>query len=243
MARSVIKILLIVLIAGIFIAGPALAFMPSERGASYPHTVYLDKGIKGTVSGKVVSSLDQSRGIEGAYVAVIDVNSQNREYANTTTNANGDYSIGGLGATYSSTKLKGPDGAGDSYHQGISMFILYVNKSGLGEGYSSAFGIDANHTSKIMDPIVIYAGSQGNVEPTATPQPTAQPTVQPTVVVPTVYVPTPEPVTITPAPSAGILGQYGWILAVVLLAILVIAAIVVYFRFLRKGLMKKLKKK
>ncbi|HTY91054.1 MAG TPA: carboxypeptidase-like regulatory domain-containing protein [Methanocella sp.] len=242
MARSVIKLLLIFLIAGIFIVMPALAFMPSERGASYPHTVYLDRGIKGSVSGKVVSSLDQAQGVEGAYVAVVDVQSPGREYANTTTDSSGNFNIGGLGATYSSNRHTGADGSAGTLEQSMNMFMLYVNKSDLGEGYSSTFGIDANHTSTIMGNIVLYAGSQGSEGPTATPEPTAQP--KPTVVVPTVYVPTPEPSTVTPEP-AGLAGQIPVTLIVVvaLLAILAIAAVVVYFRFLRKGLMRRLKKK
>jgi hypothetical protein len=126
----------------------------------------------------------------------------------------------------------------------MNMFMIYVNKSDLGEGYSGAFGIDTNHTSTTMGNVVIYAGvpvSDATPEPTIT----AQPTVMPTVVVPTVQVPTPEPATVTPEPAAGLLEQIPvtLILVVALLVILALAAIVVYFKFLRKGLMKRVKKK
>ncbi len=243
MARSVIKIILIVLMIGVLVAAPALASMPSVRGANYPSTVYLDRGIKGSVSGKVVSSLDQTQGIEGAYVAVVDVMNQNKEYANTTTNANGEYTISGLGATYSSTRHWGRDDSAGTLEQSMNMFMIYVNKSGFDEQYSSTFGIDANHTSTRLDPIAVYAGAPGG-EPTPEPTATPQPTVMPTVVVPTVFVPTPEPATVTPEP-AGLLQQLPvtLIAVVALLAILAVVAVVVYFRFVRKGLMKRVKKK
>ncbi len=241
MAGSVIKILLIAVIVCVLVSAPALASMPSVHGASYPHTVYLDRGIKGSVSGKVVSSLDQTQGIEGAYVAVVDMNDLNREYANTTTNANGEYTISGLGATYSETKKWGPDGTTGSYKDGIRMFMLYVNKSGMSEGYSAPFGIDANHTNTRLDPIPIYAGVP---EATATPEPTVLPTIVVTTPEPTAQptaVPTPE--TATPAPAAGLSGYLGPVLVVALLLVLAAGAAVVYFKFLRNRLAKKLRKK
>lgn len=243
MAGSVIKVLLIALMVCALVAAPALASMPSVHGASYPHTVYLDRGIKGSVSGKVVSSLDQAQGIEGAYVAVVDMNDLNREYANTTTNANGEYTISNLGATYSETKKWGPDGKTETYSQGIKMFMLYVNKSGMSEGYSAPFGIDANHTNTRLDPIPIYAGA---LEPTPTPEPTVLPTIVVTTPEPTAQptaVPTITPETVTPAPPAGLTGYAGPILVVALLLVLAAAAAAVYFKFLRNRLVRKIRKK
>lgn len=235
-------LLLSLLISALLLSGWALAFMPSEK-ASYPHTVWTDRNIKGTVSGKVVSSMDQSLGVEGAYVALVDAMSPGKEYANTTTSANGEFSMGGLGATYSSVRQIGPDGSAGTLSQGMNMFMLYVNKTGGGEGYSSTFGIDTNHTTTPVGTVVIYAGVP---EATATPEPTVlptivvstpEPTAQPTVV------PTSVPETATPAPSGGLSGYLGPILVVALLLVLAAASAVVYFKFLRNRLFKRLGKK
>jgi hypothetical protein len=242
MMKKVSILLLVVLVSALLLSGWALAFMPSEK-AGYPHTVWTDRNIKGTVSGKVVSSMDQSMGVEGAYVALVDAMSPGREYANTTTGANGEFSIGGLGATYSSVRQIGPDGSAGTLSQGMNMFMMYVNKTGGGEGYSSTFGIDTNHTTTPIGTIVIYAGvpeATATPEPTvlptivvATPEPTAQPTAVPTI--------TPE--TVTPAPPAGLAGYAGPILVVALLLVLAAAAAVVYFKFLRNRLVRKIRKK
>lgn len=233
-----IVVIIVVIIACILLAGAACAFMPTQRGASYPGTVYLDRGIKGSVSGRVVSSLDQSLGVEGAYVAVIDPQDICREYANTTTNANGEFSIGGLGATYSSTRQKGPDGTADTLQQGMNMLMLYVNRSDFSETYSSTFGIDANHTSTMLGTIALYGGIAASPEPTATPGPTV---VVPTVVVPTADAPTPGPA--TPTATAGVLARYGWVLTIALLAVIALGAVAVYFQIIRKRLLVRLKKK
>lgn len=237
------KILFMALVlCALLTSASAAAFMPSEK-AGYPHTVWTDRNIKGTVSGKVVSSIDQSLGVDGAYVALVDAMSPGREYANTTTSANGEFSIGGLGATYSSVRQIGPDGSAGTLSQGMNMFMLYVNKTGAGEGYSSTFGIDTNHTTTPVGTVVIYGGAP---EATATPKPTVLPTIVVSTPEPTAQptaVPTAVPETVTPAPSGGLSGYAGLILVVALLLVLAAAAVVVYFKFLRNRLVKRLRKK
>lgn len=205
----------------------ALAFMPTERGVSAPHTVWSDRGIKGTVTGKVVTSLDQTKGVSGAYVALVNPMNQNQEYANTTTDADGSYRFTNVNATYSSVLLKGPDGTADSYNDGLNAYMVYVNLSMASEGYSGAFGVDTNHTNVVVDPVVIYAGLDevASPEPTATEQPTTAPTQAPV---------TGTPVPPTETPTAEGQGPSGMLLiaAIVVLAVILVAA--VYFIFLRK---------
>jgi len=117
-----------------FIAIRMCPRLHAVRKASYPHTVWTDRNIKGTVSGKVVSSMDRSLGVEGAYVALVDAMSPGREYANTTTGANGEFSIGGVGATYSSMRQTGPDGSAGTLSQGMSMFMLTRTRPAAGRG-------------------------------------------------------------------------------------------------------------
>jgi hypothetical protein len=232
MIRRVVKILFLALIlSALLAAGPVSSFMPSDRGASYPDTVWSERGIKGSVSGKVVTSLDQALGVSGAYVAVVDAMNPAREYANTTSGENGDFQLSGLSATYSSALLKGPDGSAGSYSQGTNAYMIYVNKSPLGEGYSGTFGIDTNHTSTATGPVVIYAGSPDSDAATVTPEPTIT-------VMPTVVVVTPVPMDITMEPPSATPGPTRQdpigLLIVAALVILVIAAIAAYFRYLRK---------
>ncbi|HTX43393.1 MAG TPA: hypothetical protein VMC61_01595 [Methanocella sp.] len=203
---------------------PVFAFMPTDRGVSIPHTVWSDMGVKGTVSGRVVTSLDQTKGVDGAYVALVNANNLGQEYYNTTTDASGNYRFTGVNSTYSTALQKGPDGTGGSYPRGTGAYMIYANIS-TGEGYSGVFGVDTNHTNSIVDTIVIYAGLP-NPEDFATPEPTA--TAQPTAAV------TPAPATATPtAAPAGPL-SIGLLLVAAVLAILVIAPIAAYFLFLKK---------
>jgi hypothetical protein len=221
--RDVMKTVIILLtLSFVLAAGPAFAFMPSERGAGVPQTVWSASGIQGTVSGRVVTSLDQAKGAEGAYVALVDAVNTGREYYNTTTDADGNYRFTGVNATFSSTLNKGPDGTGGTYQRGMNAYMIYANYSAV-EGYSSTFGIDTNHTGKVVDPIVIYAGIPSEV---ATPEPTAEPTAVAETPVPAT--PTPAP---TPAPASL---PTGLLLIAGALIILVIAAITAYFLFLRK---------
>ncbi len=229
--RSVIRIVIVAcMISAILATGVAFAFMPAERGVNYPHTVWGDQGIKGSVSGKVVTSLDQSKGISGAYVAVVSPLNQVQEYANTTSDANGNFRISGLNATFSSALTKGADGNAGSYQQGMNVYMVYVNISQVGEGYSVSFGIDTNHTNAAIDPVVIYAG-QPEAAVVSLPAATAQPTAA--AVTPSPSTPTPMPPEATPGPAGQ--GPIGLpMIAAVVLAVLAIAAIAVYFVFLRK---------
>lgn len=224
--RDVLRTVIVVLTLCFLLIGPALAFMPTEWGVSAPQTIWSDRGIKGTVSGKVVTSLDQTKGAEGAYVALVDPMNQWKEYSNTTTDADGNYRFTGVNATYSSVLYKGPDGSSGSYQQGLNVYMIYANIS-TDDGYSSTFGVDTNRSNTVIDPIVVYAGipDAGDI---ATPTP--EPTPQPTAVV------TPTPATATPEPTPGPTGQLpgGLLLAAAALIILAIAAIAAYFLFLRK---------
>jgi hypothetical protein len=236
--KAVRTLIIAIVLISILASAVAVASMPSVKGVSYPSTVWSDRGIKGTVSGKVVTSLDQSTGVQGAYVAVVNALDNRKEYANTTTDKDGNFALSGLSATYSSVRQKGPDGTSASYNPNAGVYMIYVNKSDTGEGYSSAFSIDTNHSAYSTGPVVIYAGIPEVPDETPTPEPTAAPTAAPTDVAPT-----PAPATPTPEPPANFVGQYGWIIAIVLLIALAIVAVVAYFRFLRDGLMKKLRKK
>jgi hypothetical protein len=243
MARRAYKILILALIIGMFMAWSASAFMPTQKNISYPKTVWSDRGIRGTVEGKVVTSLDQNTGIEGAYVAVVDAMNPDREYANTTSNANGGFNFSGLSATYSSTLMKGPDGTAGTYAQGMSAYMVYVNSSLIGDGYSSAFGVDTNHTGTSAGNVVIYAGvvspeptpEPTPVSPTATPEPTpvtATPLPPTETPVPTPVPPTQEPPTATPEQTGQ--GTLDMVLFIGLIAVLAIAAAAVYLLVLRK---------
>ncbi len=228
--RNVFKIIIVVLMVGILLGtGTALAFMPTDRGAPAPETVWSDRGITGTVSGTVVTSLDQNTGVDGAYVALVNPLNQVQEYANTTSDANGNFHFNNVNATYSSALYMGPDGTTGSYQQGMIAYMIYVNKSDIGEGYSGAFGIDTNHTNYGTGPVVIYAGVGTDVSPL--PTPTEQPAATP---VPTAAPVTATPVPPTPTPAPAGQGIVGMLLIAAIVVLVAILAIAVYFIFLRK---------
>jgi hypothetical protein len=225
----VLRLAIVALIICILLGtGAALAFKPSETGVGLPQTVWSERGIKGSVSGTVVTSLDQTTGISGAYVALVNPINPNIEYMNTTSDANGNFIFTGVYATYSSTLSKGPDGKIGTFQQGQNAYMIYVNNSSLGEGYSSSFGIDTNQTSTTIGDVVIYAGTPAiaSPSPTATPQPTQTTTPSPPSPTTTVT-PTDTPV---PAGNSSILT----LLITAAIVILVIAAVAVYFLYLRK---------
>lgn len=227
--RDVKRVILVALALSLLLTGLAAASMPGQRGLGYPGTVWSDK-VKGTVSGKVVTSMDRTQGAGGAYVAIVDTMNPDREYANATADADGNFKFTSVNATYSSVRLKGPDGTGGTYQQGMNAYMIYVNFSSS-EGYSGSFGVDTNHTNTALGAIVIYTGTP-NPDDFATPTP--EPTPQPTAVA------TPVPATSTPepTPAPGPLGQLSigqlLTLAAVITAILAIIAIAAYYLFLRK---------
>jgi hypothetical protein len=226
--RDVVKAVIVVLTLGFLLATwQAFAFMPAERGVSAPQTVWSDLGARGTVSGKVVTSLDQTKGFEGAYVAIVNTMSPGKEYYNTTTDAEGNFRFTGVNATYSSGLSRGPDGTGGSYLQGKNVYMIYANIS-TGEGYSSSFGVDSNYTNTAIDPVVIYAGVPDR-EDIVTPEPTSM-------LEPTAPAETPASAIATPSATPGPSGQIpgGLLLIAAVLIILAIAAIAAYFLFLRK---------
>jgi hypothetical protein len=114
---------------------------------------------------------------------------------------------------------------------GLAMVMSIVEKLGgevrvestLGEGYSEAFGIDTNHTSKSAGKVVIFAGI-------ASPEPTPEPTPVPVTATP--VPPTQEPPTATPEQTRQ--GTLDMVLFIGLIAVLAIAAAAVYLLVLRK---------
>jgi hypothetical protein len=225
----VFRLAIVALIVCILLGtGAALAFKPLDTGVSLPSTVWSEQGIKGSVSGTVVTSLDQTTGVSGAYVALVNPTNPNIEYMNTTSDANGNFMFTGVYATYSSTLSKGPDGKSDTIQQGQNAYMIYVNNSSLGEGYSSSFGIDTNQTSFTIGDVVIYAGTPAIASPsaTATPQPTPVTTSTPPSPTTTV-----QP-TATPAPAGN--SSILTLLITAAIVVLVIAAVAVYFLYLRK---------
>ncbi len=121
----------------------------------YPQTVWSDLGKKGSVTGRVTTSVNGTVGIGSAYIAVVNASNVSQEYYNTTSDAYGNYQITGLNATYSSVKLAGPDGTTGTYNAGVNMYKIYANKSPYGEGWSQAFGIDANNSGTTTTSVVI----------------------------------------------------------------------------------------
>ncbi len=221
MSDLVKTITIIVMLGFLMATWQAYASLPRERGVSFPETVWSGQGITGAVSGKVVTTLDRSKGVEGAYVALVNPMSPSKEYANATTDADGNYRFTNVSATYSSALYRGPDGNGESYQQGMNAYMVYANYSSV-EAYSGSFGVDTNRSNNVVDPVVINLGVP-SIEPTPEPTPEPEPTAIPAT-------PTPAP---TPAPAsfpAGLL--LGGAAVLVLLAIIAAAA---YFLYHKKG--------
>jgi len=122
---------------------------------NYPWTAWAPK--KGSVTGRVTTSVNGTVGIGGAYIAVVNASNVSQEYYNTTSDAYGNYQITGLNATYSSVLLQGPNaGTGSDYTLGNNMYKIYANKTPYGEGWSAAFGIDANQSAATTTSVVIF---------------------------------------------------------------------------------------
>jgi len=153
--KNTIKAALAVLVILCFIGAilPVTASYPTSFGNSYPPALF---GKKGSVTGRVTTSVNGTVGIGNAYIAIVNASNESMEYYNTTSDAYGNYQITGINATYSSRNLTGPDGTTGSYTQGLNMYKMYANKSPYGEGYSAAFGIDADLSAATTTSIVIF---------------------------------------------------------------------------------------
>lgn len=145
-AFNAIFVLFIILLVA-FAMVPSSAAYPTSFGNPYPQTVW--SPVNGSVSGRLVSSYNTSYGLAGYYVAVVSASNRSIEYANTTTDANGNFTFTGINATYSSTLGEGPDGTAGSLSTGMSMFDIYAYGSKGGENYSAPFGIDTNATGPL----------------------------------------------------------------------------------------------
>ncbi len=143
--KAIFVILVIFFLA--FATIPSNAAYPTSFGNQYPRTVYSDQGKTGPVTGTVISSYNKSVSVAGCYVAVVNASDPGREYANTTSDANGSFQFTGVNATFSSALLAGPDGSQGSFNTGKNMYKIYVSMSPYGESYSESFGIDSNNTS------------------------------------------------------------------------------------------------
>ncbi|HTY91248.1 MAG TPA: PGF-CTERM sorting domain-containing protein [Methanocella sp.] len=137
---------------------PAVADKPiwDPNAHSYPQTVWSDWGKKGSVTGRVTTSVNGTVGIGGAYIAIVNASNTTQEFYNTSSDAYGNYQITGINATYSSVNLTGPDNTAGTYNKGINMYKMYAYKDPYGEGYSNAFGIDADLKSAATTSVVIF---------------------------------------------------------------------------------------
>lgn len=150
-ALSMIAIMIIILV-------PADASKPAHTGIEYPQS-----DSTGTITGRVTSP-NITIGIAGAYVAIVNGYDISQEYANTTSDSNGNYTFTGVNAT------------GDHFQ-----YQIYANKSQYGEGYSTTFGVNAN-ASYMTNVVIFLHGSTPTLTPTPTPTltPTPTPTLMPT---------------------------------------------------------------
>lgn len=181
------------------VALPASAAVPDHTCASYPDTFWARIDYTNTVTGKVIASSDASLGLEGAYVAIVNASDVSVEYCNTTSDADGVFSFKGVNATYYQ-KL-------DADYD--PLYRLYGYKEGVGEAYTTAFGIDV---AAIGEPMVMWVVIPVNNTTARTEAPTATPTPSPS----------PVPATATPVPGAG-----GWPVSTIAIYLAVIAAVLV----------------
>ena len=232
--KNLVKLIMALLVVALMIAilTPADASRPAYTGIKYPQSA-----TTGTVTG-MVTLQNITIGISGAYVAIVNSENISQEYANTTSDSNGNFTFTDVNAT------------GDALQ-----YQIYANKSPYGEGYSNSFGVNTN-ASNMMN-VVIFSQ---DLVPTPTPAPIPASTLTPTPISTSTPTPTPTPMptavnnitaasqissptpiaqtpTSTAVPSqASMLGQSDKTLiylAIGAIVILVLAG-VGYFRFVRK---------
>jgi|GEM_PF-2936042 len=129
--------------------------MPSSTGNPYPASAYV--GIHGSIQGRVTTSVNGTIGIGQAYIAIVNASNDSQEYFNTTSDAYGNYQVTGLNATYSSVKQTGITGQTTQadWLNGTQAYRIYANKTPYGEGWSAAFGIDANNSGTTYTAVTI----------------------------------------------------------------------------------------
>ncbi|HTY91434.1 MAG TPA: S8 family serine peptidase [Methanocella sp.] len=133
-------------------------YAPPANVTGYgPETVWSDLGLTGIAAGRVTLSVNGSAGIAGAYIALVNASNASQEYNHTISDAYGNYNLTCINATYSSVLGQGPHGqAGQDCINGMNMYKIYANKSPYGEGYSGAFGVDANQSGVVTTSVVIF---------------------------------------------------------------------------------------
>ncbi len=201
--RNAMKMIgLVVAVMAVAIIVPASSALPAYTGINYPNTFWAQMGYTDTVTGKVIASSSASVGIEGAYVAIVNASNVSEEYYNTTSNASGSYSFTDVNATYYQTFDPDSD----------PQYMIYAYKDGLGEGYSTSFGIDV---AAVSQPVVMWVvipvndtQAQNSIIASSIPTPTVKPS------------PSPVPIESTPVPS-----DRGWPLSTIAIIIAVIALV------------------
>jgi subtilisin family serine protease len=133
-------------------------FPPEANMCKYgERTVWSDMGKSGSALGRVTTSVNDTIGLPDAYIALVNASNVSQEYCNTTSDANGNYLITCINATYSSVLQQGPHGqTGLDYTLGLNAYKIYASKSPYGEGWSQSFGIDANESGAATAPVVIF---------------------------------------------------------------------------------------
>jgi PGF-CTERM protein len=152
--KNITKAALAVLVIICFIGAmvPASAVYPTQFGVKYPAAY---DGKKGSVTGRVTTSVNGTVGIGNAYIAIVNASNVSQEYFNTTSDAYGNYQITGINSTYSSVSMQGSPALGN-LTAGMSAYKMYAYKEPYGEGYSAAFGIDKDQQSASTTSVVIF---------------------------------------------------------------------------------------
>ncbi len=150
--KAALAVLVIMCFIGVIL--PATATYPTSFDNPYPNAY---DGKTGAVTGRVTTSINGTVGIGNAYIAVVNASNTSMEYYNTTSDAYGNYQITGLNATYASVTSGFDIILFPNITRAMAAYKIYANKSPYGEGYSAAFGIDANETSATTTSVVIFA--------------------------------------------------------------------------------------
>ncbi len=125
-----------------------------SAGLNYPPAL---NGSSGSVVGRVTTYVNGTIGVGGAYVAIVNASNISEEYANTTTDANGNYVFYGVNASYGSIHHIGPHGqTGADYILGINMYEICADKSPYGIGLSNSFGIDADVIGTATTSVILF---------------------------------------------------------------------------------------
>jgi len=155
--KNTIKAALAVLVimSMITVALPVNAAMPIWDPNAHDYPTAFDSKT-GSVTGRVTTSVNGTVGIGNAFIAVVNASNVSQQYYNTTSDAYGNYQITGLSATYASVTGEFNGTLFGSYQKATNAYKIYANKSPYGEGWSAAFGIDANESSATTTSVVIF---------------------------------------------------------------------------------------